>query len=67
MLTTGYLLGCLRHRGPACSSDVIMGGVLTAEGTHPTGEFAEAREGESFPVLIAKKGNMVEFQLPYLG
>ncbi len=45
--------------------DTISRGILTAEGTHPTGEPSEERK-RILPVLISKKGSMVERQLSFL-
>ena len=57
---------CGRHRG-ACLADTISRGILTAEGTHPTGEPREVRENESCPVVMGKKGPLVAFPFAALG
>ena len=45
----------------ACRADPILRGLLTAEGTHPTGEASESREPGSFPTPIRRKGPLVVF------
>ncbi len=62
-LPLGVLSPALSWAGRA---DPLLRGLLTAEGTHQTGEPSESRAHRSLPILIPIKGPLVAWQLPVL-